>query len=401
MIARKNLPSFFLSLLLILGLNPTQPTFAAPKAITVKGINKFGDSAGAEFLAASAKALFTVKNINTATSDIEVQARDHAGTSLWVKTIDSGLDEAASAIAIDSQGNLWLAGNSAAAIPVETATATNSGLNPDGVVIEQPAPLRPDMRQLTLWKINASGEVSEKFSFLQNEISLVDAISVSATGLSLILTRDTGSSIISVNLKGVFGKELKIGTSKTKLNTIVRSSDGSVNIFGSSTETLAGKKLVGREDGVLIKISKAGSIASVVRSSAPKAIRSWNSATSSLVLTGTVKSANVTETAITKFTSAFAPTWTTRISSTGPALAVSGLASSTYVALEPATAVKGISNFRASKNQNLLIQFDSKGKIISAYSAVDLTGVKAITFSQDGGIYLLTESTIFKVGGAK
>jgi len=400
-IARKNWLKFSLLPTLLLALVAPPHAIAAPKAITVKTLTKWSDAVGIELISSTTKALVTVKNVIGTSADVEVQARDFSGTTLWSKTIDSGLDEVATAIASDSQGNIWIAGNSAQAIPVDTSTVTAPALNPDSVVIETQAPLRSDMRLLTLWKLNSLGEIVEKFTLTQSDISLVDAISVSATGISILASREDGAFVISANLKGVFGKELKIGTTKTKLSAIVRSSDGTINLFGSSTETLGGKKLVGREDGVLIKISKTGALASVVRSSSPKGYRIWNSATSALFLAGSVRTGSVTESAITKFTNTYAPTWTMRIASTGPALTANGPSNSFYAALEPTSAIKGLNNFKVAKGQSLILQFDSKGVITNAFTAADLTQIKALTYSTDGGLFAMTESAIFKVGATK
>jgi hypothetical protein len=114
-----------------------------------------------------------------------------------------------------------------------------------------------------------------------------------------------------------------------------------------------------------------------------------------------VKSGAVSESAITKFTNTFAPTWTTRITSTGSALASNGPSNSFYVALEPSSAVKGLSNFKAAKGQSLVLQFDSKGAISNAFTAVDLNQVKAMVYSLEGGLFVMTESSIFKVGASK
>jgi hypothetical protein len=400
-IARKNLRKYLLLPALVLALAAPTNAGAAPKSVVVKPITKWSDGVGVELIASTNKAVVTARNISSATADIEIQARDFSGAPLWSKTIDSGLDELATTIAPDNQGNIWIAGNSAAPITADTATAGATGLNPDGVIIETPAPQRPDMRLLTLWKLNPLGEVQEKFTVTQNDISLVDAMAVSATGVSILASRESGPFVISTNAKGVFSKEIRIGTAKTKLSAIVRSSDGSISVFGSSSETLGGKKLVGREDGVLVKISKAGTVTSVVRSSAPKGYRKWSSATSTLFLTGSVKSGAVTESAITKFTNTFAPTWTTRITSTGTALATNGPNNSFYTILEPTAAIKGVSNFKAVKGQSLAIQFDSKGIIVGAFSGADLSQVKAVTYSLDGGLFILTENSIFKVGASK
>ena len=401
MIVRKNLRKFLLLPTLVLALAIPTHASAAPKSVTVKTIAKWSDAVGIELITSTNKAVVTARNLSAASAEIEVQARDFLGTVLWSKTIDSGLDEVATAIAPDGQGNIWIAGNSATPIVPDTSTVGATGLNPDGVVIEAPVPLRPDMRLLTLWKLNSLGELQDKFTVLQSDISLIDAVAVSATGVSLLASRESGPFVISATAKGVFGKEIKIGSAKTKLSAIVRSSDGSISVFGSSSETLGGKKLVGREDGVLIKISKAGLISSVVRSSTPKGFRNWNSATTALFLTGSVKSGAVTESAITKFTNTFAPTWTTRISSTGPALATNGPSNSFYVVLEPTAAIKGLTNFKAVNGQSLVVQLDSKGVISNAFTSADLSQVKTVTYTSDGGLFILTENSIFKVGVAK
>ena len=401
MIAHKNLRKYFLAPALIAALVFPATASAAPKLVTVKAAVKWAESTDVELFTVTAESVITVKNVLSNTSNIEIQARDFAGASLWSKTIDSGSDEVATTIAADSQGNIWLAGNSAAVIRAETTTATGSALNPDNVAIENVTPLRQDMRQLTLWKVSKAGEVTETLATLQNEISIIDAISISPTGISAIGTRESGPFLISTNIKGEFSKELKIGTAKTKLNSVVRLGDGTVNLFGSSTETLAGKKLVGREDGVLIKVSKTGAISSVVRSSAPRALRSWTSATSTLFLTGSVKSGTTSESAITKFTSSFAPTWTTRIASTGATLAANGPNKSFYVGLEPTAAIKGMSPIKLVKGQSFILQFDSKGLLVGAFSAAEMNAAKAIAYSPVGGLFLLTETGIFKVGGAR
>lgn len=401
MIAHKNLRKYFLSLALIAALVFPTTASAAPKLVAVKTAVKWAESMDIELFTVTAESVITVKNVLTDTSNIEIQARDFAGASRWSKTIDSGLDEVATAITADSQGNIWLAGNSAAVASADTATATGSALNPDNVEAENVTPLRQDMGQLTLWKLNKVGEVTETFSTNQSDISIVDAISISPTGISIIGSRESGPFLISANLKGEFSKELKIGTSKTKLKAVVRLGDGTINLFGSSTETLSGKKLVGREDGVLIKVSKLGAISSVVRSSAPRAQRSWTSATNTLFLTGSIKSGTTSQSAITKFTSSFTPTWTTRIASTGASLAANGPNKSFYAVLEPTGAIKGLAPLKLVKGQSLVLQFDSKGVLVGAFSAVEMSAVKAICFSAAGGLFLFSETGIFRVGAAK
>jgi hypothetical protein len=191
---------------------------------------------------------------------------------------------------------------------------------------------------------------------------------------------------------GIFGKVIQIGTSKTTLNAVVRNSDGSTNIFGSSSETLAKKKVAGVRDGILMKVSKAGVITSVVRSSAVKADRSWLSADNSLLLSGYVKTGKVIETAITKFSSTFVPSWTIRIPSNGASTAISN-GSATYAALGSKVEIKNIVGWKPVGTQLLLVTFDSKGQIFNAYGSTDLSYPISITYSKELGVVGLAKSS--------
>jgi hypothetical protein len=359
----------------------------APKSVSVKALKVFSLSSNAEAIVANSKAIFTYENIVGLSADIKVRAIDFTGTEIWSKTVDSGLDELATAMAIDSQGTLWLVGNIATAPQSDTATAITGALNPDGIEVENIQPLRPDMKNISVWQISATGEIISQNSIAT--VALIDAISVSSSGLSILASRDNEPFLITLS-QGKFSKELKIGSAKTKLSAITRNGDGTTYLFGSSSETLGGKKLVGRTDGALIKIAKAGSIASVVRSSAPKAVRDWQSTTSSLFVTGSVKSGITVESAITKFNSSFVPTWTTRIPSTGRTLASSGASGSFYAILEPTSAIKGVTGFKAVKGQSAVLQFDNKGLLISAFTSAELTSAIAAAYSNTAGLFLLT-----------
>ena len=192
-----------------------------------------------------------------------------------------------------------------------------------------------------------------------------------------------------------------LGTSKTQLNAVVRNPDGTVNVFGTSSEALASKKNVGIRDGVLIKVSKVGTIMNVVRSSAPKADRSWLSADNTLALTGYVKTGKVIESAFTKFTTAFAPTWTLRIPSTGDSQVLT-TGAITYGALSSNSEIKGVSGWRPTTPQLAVLGFNSKGVITTAYGFPALTTPLALTYSKELGLYGLAKTidgsaSLFKV----
>lgn len=401
MIVRKSWLKNLLALALLLGLIYPSLAIAAPKTVPIKVVTRLVDVNNVEKMQASKTTLLLLRNINQETSDIEITALDFKGKMLWKKVIDSGGDEVGMAMASDSQGNTWIAGNFAPANSPETGTTSSLTLNPDAVVIEKIDPLRSDLNNLALWQLSSEGEIKSVFSVPLTQSVLVEAISVNSSGVSILARAENGNFVVTSSLAGEFGREIKIGGIKSSLKSIVRADDGTIYLFGSSAETLGGKKLSGVVDGVLIKVSKAGNISKVVRSSANKAVRDWNSATENLLLTGSVKTGKVVESAITKFTSAFAPTWTTRIPSTGVTLATTGPRKSFYSALEPTGVLKGVSGWRATKGQSAVIQFDSKGSIIAAFTSLELVTVREMTFSSVGGLFLLTNNGIFTLGAGK
>ena len=391
MIARKNSlnKSFLAAIALAVAIAPTAQ--AAPKTIAIKPFVQLTKDVTAEGMFVTSKAIITYANIVGQSSDIQLRAIDFAGAQIWSKTIDSGRDEVATAINVDAQGSIWLAGNSASATPAETFTAIAGALNPDSVTVESPTEIRGDMKNISLWQFSLSGDLLSETDLKITQPALVDGISVNKTGASVLLSRESGQSLALVKA-GKMEKEIKIGTIKSKFNVIFRGADGSTSLFGSSSETLGGKKLAGKVDGILLKVSKTGSISSAVRSSAAGAIRDWQSATATNFLTGVVKSGTKIETAITKFNPSFVPTWTTRFPSTGTSLAAPGANGSVFSIFEPTTALKGVTGFKQKKGQSVALQFDSKGILIGAFTDLLLSTPVVAGYSAEAGLVVLTSS---------
>jgi hypothetical protein len=391
----KSSARFSRSVLLIVALAITPLNFspiadAATKSVAIKKVDVLTTAPGAEGLLISGKTLITYVNTGGVNSNVVLTGLDSSGTQLWQKNIDSGADEIALAGAVDSSGNLWLAGASAQVVAAETTTVQLPPDNPDGVVAEPVTKLRSDMNLLTMWKLSPTGDLLATYSLTQPTPALISAISANASGVSLVGRLADQPFALSMSSTGAFGKLITIGTSKTQLNAVVRSADSTMSVFGSSSETLGGKKNSGIRDGILIKINKAGAVTSVVRSSAPKADRSWNYSDVSLTLTGYVKTGKKIESAITKFTAAFAPTWTIRIPSSGASIVVTG-AALTYAALGSNYVVTGVSGWKPTTTQLLLLAFDSKGVIASAYGASELSNPLALAYSKEIGLYGLAQ----------
>ena len=389
MIVRKNsLNKIFLAATAItVAVAPTADS--APKSVAMKQFVEVTKEIGAEGMVVTSKAIITYSNIVGKSSDIQIRAVDFTGALIWSKTIDSGSDEVATAITADAKGTIWVGGNSASPAQLETITAVTGALNPDSVTVEMPDEMRVDMKNISLWQISSTGDLAPQIDLKITRPALVDAISTNATGVSILLSRESGQSLALIKAEAL-EKEVKLGTTKSKFNVIFRAADGSTSLFGSSSETLAGKKLAGKVDGILLKVSKAGSISSVVRSSAAGALRDWQSGTASNFLTGVVKSGKKIETAITKFNSTFTPTWTTRILSAGASVAASGANGSVFAIFEPTTALKGVTGWKQVKGQSVALQFDRKGLLIGALTNSLLNAPLTVGYSAEGGLVLLT-----------
>ena len=369
-----------------------QPAFAAPKSVQVKKIEILASAPNAEGMVMSGKNLITFSHAGSNNSNIVVSAVDTNGISQWNCTIDSGSDEIATVATVDSLGNIWLGGSSAPSTSSDSPTVVTGVENPDGVIQEQLPKIRPDMTQLALWKISPSGELLATYISPQEIPGLVNAISANSSGVSIVGQLGNRPFLLSASTLGVFGKLIFLGSDKTQANALIRGADGSVNVFGSSAEKLVGKNLVGKRDGFLIKVAKSGAITSIVRSSAPKANRSWLAADATLTLTGFVKSGNVVETAFTKFNSTFVPTWTIRFPSLGISyVSVSG--NTTYGAFNSNSSIKGLTGWRPTASSLLVLSFDNKGVLTGGSGSMELTTPIALVSSRESGVFGLAAAT--------
>lgn len=380
-----------LAILLVFTMSFFTPAHAAQKNIAVKKIEKLTTAPDAELLIATGSSIMLISNLESPTVRISISALDAKGTVIWEKKIESQQDEIASAVTSDGEGNIWLAGLAAPEKMVESATAATVADNPDAVVPEEYPDVREDLRVLKTWKISPLGEVISQYSTQLSEPALVNGISMSKSGVSIIGQYSGKPFLITSNLSGVFSKMFFVGTSKTVINSVVRNADSTSNLFGASSEKLAGKNLAGKRDGILMKVGKSGLVTSVVRSSIAKGDRAWLSSDSNLLLSGYVKSGKIIESAVTKFNPAFVPTWTIRIPTSGESIALSA-GKNSYAALSSNSNVKSLIGWKPSKSQLLLLTFDSKGLITAASGISDLTSPFALSYSKELGVVGLAKS---------
>ena len=371
----------------------SQQVEAAPKSIAASEITKVAPIAEHEGVAISNQGITIFSN---AEKKVLVTSLDFLGADKWKLVIEGASDQIAMAATSDKEGNTWLAGLTSEVNVYETQNATSNPVNVDEVVVEQVPALRSELNCVTLWKISSAGALIATYSESATAPLLIKAISYSSNGISIIGDRGAGTVLINSTLSGKFSTAKAIGTSKSSLTSIVRNNDGSAQIYGASSETLASKKLAGVRDGILAKVNKVGALTTVVRSSANRATRSWQSATSSYFLVGDVKISGKNESAFTKFNSSFAPTWTLRLPSQGAQLAAVAANGNHYALFNSTSSIPGVTGWKPSTATPIVIRFDSKGAITQALKSSQVKSATAMAHISGVGLIVISQSGIFK-----
>ena len=362
---------------------------AAPKKITVKPMQLLTTIGTPDEVSGAVVSGKSIIVFGTKASKAYARAIDKTGKELWNLSLDQSAASIATVAAVDSVGDIWIAGATPLALGLNPPAPTATPVNPDNAAIP-PSVFISDLQAVTMWKVSAAGVLMSTNTLPTSSVLFPTAIAVDKNGASVvgIIANNKGNAgfLTNTDLAGAFSKLLQIGVASTTADAVVRHGDGSFTVAGSSSETLGGKKVAGITDGILVKISKALKITSVVRSSVAKGKRIWNSASNSLLLAGEVVAGGKTESAITKFSLAYAPTWTYRFASTGPTLS----ASSTQAFFISTGAVAQL-NWNPKTPTPLLLTFDSKGVITAADSGP--TGQKEVLgllISKEFGVLALT-----------
>jgi len=380
-----------LSFAVIASLLFTPAVNAAPKKISVKPmqlLTTVGTPDEVSGVVASGKSLIV---FGSKASKAYARAVDTTGKEIWNLSLDPSAASIATAAAVDSVGDIWIAGATPLSLGLTPPSPSPTPVNPDNASVP-PTSTLSNLQALAVWKISSAGSLLSANTMPTSSVLFPTSISVDRNGASIvgIIGSEKGSAgfLINTDKAGLFGKMLQIGLVSTTADAVVRHTDGSFTVAGSSSEALAGKKLAGVTDGVLIKVSKSLKITNVVRSSAVKGKRIWNSASSTLLLGGEVVAAGKTETAVTKFSSSFAPTWTYRFPSTGPALTVGSI-----YAVFISTGATPQLNWNPKAPTPLILSFDSKGSIIAADSGpVGQREVIGALLSKELGVLVVTSS---------
>ena len=381
----------FLTFFLLVSLLITPAAHSAPKKITVKPMQLLTTIGTPDEVSGAVVSGKSIIVFGTKASKAYARAIDVTGKELWNIFLDQSAASIATAAAVDSAGDIWIAGATPLALGLVTPTPTATPLNPDSAVIP-PSTNVGNLQAVTIWKISPTGTVLFTNTLPTSFVLFPTAISVDKNGASVvgIVANGKGNAgfLANIDSAGAFSKLLQIGASSTTADAVVRHPDGTITVAGSSSETLVGKKVAGVTDGILVKVSKTLKITSVVRSSVAKGKRIWNSASTSLLLAGEVVAAGKTESAVTKFSSSYVPSWTYRFASTGPTLS----ASSTQAFFMSTGAITQL-NWNPKTPTPLLLTFDSKGIITAADSGpVGQKEVLGLIISKEIGVLALTLS---------
>ena len=382
----------FVAFLVLASLVIVPVSQAAPKKISVKPMQLLTTIGTPDEVSGAVVSGKSIIVFGSKASKAYARAIDRAGKELWNLSLDQSAASIATAAAVDSAGDIWIAGATPLALGVNPPAPTATPLNPDSAVIP-PSVFIGDLQAVTIWKVSAAGILVFTNTLPASSVLFPTAIAVDKNGASVvgIIANDKGNAgfLANADATGAFSKLLQIGVASTTAEAVVRHGDGSFTIAGSSSETLAGKKVAGITDGILVKVSKALKITSVVRSSVAKGKRIWNSASNSLLLAGEVVAAGKTESAITKFSLTYAPSWTYRFASTGPTFS----ASATQAIFISTGAVAQL-NWNPKTPTPLLLTFDSKGLITAADSGpIGQKEVLGLLISKEFGVLALTSST--------
>jgi hypothetical protein len=383
----------FLISFLIFSLLITPFAHSAPKKISVKPMQFLATLGAPDEVSGAVVSGKSIIVFGTKSFKAYARAIDVTGNELWNLSLDQSSASIATAAAVDAAGDIWITGATPLALGLITPTPTPTAtpINPDSAVIP-PSTKVGNLQAVTIWKVSSVGTLLFTNTLPTSFVLFPTAIAVDKKGASVvgIVANSKGNAgfLTNTDAAGVFSKLLQIGATSTTADAVVRHADGSITVAGSSSETLAGKKVAGITDGVLVKVSNSLKITSVVRSSVAKGKRIWNSASTSLLLAGEVVASGKRETAVTKFSPSFVPSWTYRFASAGP-----GLSASSTQAFFISTGAIAQLNWKPKTPTPLLLTFDSKGVITAADSGpVGQKEVLGLIISKEIGVLALTSS---------
>lgn len=199
-------------------------------------------------------------------------------------------------------------------------------VNPDNVTPSEVKPLRKDINRIFIAWFDLSGKLITALSAQNKSGFIPNSIASSSTNIFLAGNEFSGENSSRGALykfsESSFLDSYSYGDRATIFNQVTATSTKSLTIIGSSAETLAERKVVGKADGVILTISQSsGKITKLIRSSGAGAIRSWDFASGNLQVSGTSRTKTLQEGVVTTFNSKGQVRWTARFQKSTKALA--------------------------------------------------------------------------------
>lgn len=199
-------------------------------------------------------------------------------------------------------------------------------VNPDNVIPGELKPLRKDIDRVFIARFDVTGKLVTAVHAPNNLRFIPNSITTSGRNIYLAGNELSGGNQSRGGLykfsESAFLDSYTYGERGTIFNQVLAISAKSLTIIGSSAETLAERKVVGKSDGVILTISQSnGKITKLLRSSGAGAIRSWDFASGNLQVSGTSRTKTIQEGVVTAFTSKGQVRWTTRFQKGTKALA--------------------------------------------------------------------------------
>lgn len=224
-------------------------------------------------------------------SDGFISAVDKNKKPLWNLRLGGIQDDIATAITKDKEGNFWVVG--ATSKPLETATAVidSSPVNLDSVTVEAVITPTNSLNRLVLWKVGATGQLSQTYFHDADGLIAPTAISISGTTLKVIgnLSKElvTQQFTISADFTGVFSalKLGKIPTVKPPAIETIKAGTNKITSFISKTTIIDIPSWRAKvPTPVIVKYSKASK--ALAANSLPGKVKKvlWQSGLGSVVL---------------------------------------------------------------------------------------------------------------------
>ena len=249
----------FVAFVVLVSLVVAPVSQAAPKKISVKPMQLLTTVGTPDEVSGAVVSGKSIIVFGTKSAKAYVRAVDVTGKELWNLSLDQSAASIATAAAVDSAGDIWVAGATPLATGLVAPTPTPTPLNPDNAAIP-PAVFVGNLQAITIWKVSPLGALISTTSMPTSSVLFPTAISVDKNGASAvgIIANSTGIAgfLVNIDLAGVFTKLLQFGSVSTTADAVVRHPDGTITVAGSSSETLAGKKVAGITDGILSRFPK-------------------------------------------------------------------------------------------------------------------------------------------------